>query len=224
MLLCDRATITAMESCITTTLTSVPECAAFSLGLLQAVTPAVVAAAPAVATSLGLRSFTRKDMWIIATTTSVSNGRADRGSVRHTRPHAMARPGKFLRDYLWVQLVRTRFFGAATPLCRAAHRRGRRSCRCRATRSTAVSTQAISPQLDFQGWMLKERVLAMTEAGRKCPSKSGCDIACGEGNVLLSIADFQKKCGRGMGATVQPVPSGEEMEEWSRELLGVPKA
>ena len=44
------------------------------------------------------------------------------------------------------------------------------------------------------------------------------------GDDVLSIADFQNKCGLGLGATVQPVPSGEEMEEWSRELLGIPKA
>jgi hypothetical protein len=61
---------------------------------------------------------------------------------------------------------------------------------------------------------------------RKCDSLSGCDIACGEStdtskSTMLSVPDFQRICNRDLGTTVLPVPTGAEMERWSRELLGV---
>jgi len=64
------------------------------------------------------------------------------------------------------------------------------------------------------------------EPGRPCGFESGCDVACGMGSSntsMLSIADFESKCGRAVGAAVRPVPSAQEIEEWSRELLSVPK-
>merc|ERR1711920_427162 len=65
------------------------------------------------------------------------------------------------------------------------------------------------------------------ESGRKCPYSSGCDVACGMSynNVsMLSFSDFEKRCNNGAGSSVHPVPSSGEMEEWSRELLSVPKS
>ena len=60
------------------------------------------------------------------------------------------------------------------------------------------------------------------ESGRACPFSSGCDIACGMSYTnasMLSIADFEAKCGLGTGASVHPVPSGDEIVKWSRTLL-----
>jgi hypothetical protein len=63
------------------------------------------------------------------------------------------------------------------------------------------------------------------ETGRECPFRSGCDIACGMGPYdnasMLSIADFQRKCGLGEGASVHPVPSSTEIAAWVRELLSI---
>ena len=63
------------------------------------------------------------------------------------------------------------------------------------------------------------------ESGRSCPFSSGCDVACGMGSSnasMLSMADFQAKCGLGDGAAVHPVPSATEIAAWSRELLAIP--
>ena len=63
------------------------------------------------------------------------------------------------------------------------------------------------------------------ESGRDCPFSSGCDIACGMASTnasMLSIADFEAKCGLGGGASVHPTPSSSKIEEWSRALLSIP--
>ena len=63
------------------------------------------------------------------------------------------------------------------------------------------------------------------ESGRSCPFSSGCDVACGMDSSnasMLSMADFQAKCGLGDGAAVHPVPSATEIAAWSRELLAIP--
>ena len=60
------------------------------------------------------------------------------------------------------------------------------------------------------------------ELGRTCPFSSGCDVACGMGSgneTMLSLAAFQHKCGLGGGASIEPLPSTSEIEQWSRELL-----
>ena len=65
------------------------------------------------------------------------------------------------------------------------------------------------------------------ESGRACPFSSGCDIACGmdyNNASMLSIADFEAKCGLGGGASVHPVPTSAEIAEWVRELLSIPRA
>lgn len=63
------------------------------------------------------------------------------------------------------------------------------------------------------------------ESGRTCPFSSGCDIACGmdsDNASMLSMMDFQAKCGLGGGAAVHPVPNSTEIAAWSRELLSIP--
>jgi|EP01046_Picozoa_sp_COSAG06_P044759 hypothetical protein len=65
------------------------------------------------------------------------------------------------------------------------------------------------------------------ESGRACPFSSGCDIACGmdyNNASMLSMADFQAKCGLGGGASVHPVPGSSEIAEWSRALLSIPSS
>ena len=63
------------------------------------------------------------------------------------------------------------------------------------------------------------------EAARRCAFKSGCDVACGMGDSnqsMLSIAEFQRKCGQGMGSTVQPMPTAAAIVDWSGRLLDIP--
>jgi hypothetical protein len=62
------------------------------------------------------------------------------------------------------------------------------------------------------------------ELNRECPFTSGCDISCGmdaTNSSMLSIADFQRKCGLGMGTTVHPVPTATELEGMARDLLEI---
>merc|ERR1712037_959413 len=61
------------------------------------------------------------------------------------------------------------------------------------------------------------------EAKRRCEFESGCDVACGMGNgnrTMLSIAEFQRKCGEGRGSEVKSMPSTATIIDWSRRLLG----
>ena len=63
------------------------------------------------------------------------------------------------------------------------------------------------------------------ESDRTCPFSSGCDIACGMDSnnaSMLSMTDFQTKCGLGGGGAVHPVPTSAEIAAWSRELLSIP--
>ena len=60
------------------------------------------------------------------------------------------------------------------------------------------------------------------ERGRACPFASGCDIACGmspTNESMLSIAEFQARCGLGTGASVHPLPRSAEIVQWAREAL-----
>ena len=63
---------------------------------------------------------------------------------------------------------------------------------------------------------------AVYREDRPCRFESGCDIACGmeqTNTSMLSVRDFQRKCGRAVGTTVNPVPSAAEIERMSRALL-----
>jgi hypothetical protein len=63
------------------------------------------------------------------------------------------------------------------------------------------------------------------ESGRVCTAQSGCDVACGMGgsnNTMLSIADFQRLCGRDHGTTVvHAVPPPATLEAMARAVLAV---